>query len=427
MGVLADALKKKFASPSDAMRALGLNPAIIARSVAEVNEGRAEMIGDSKENVIMANTKLLTRKAAVVQGALTAFLAPFLAEDETIDFTPGLRGITNGNYSQKIPLLAKYVAEKGKEHWISGTPLAEDATPEGLHVLLEALSKVAPAEEAMAKGERGEGGKEPMRQAMTDAEPEEDLGSFEGGEGEPEEGARGGMEEENGENEGGMETGGEDPAAEEEDAGEGGVEGIKQFLKGELSPEAFTQLEEMLQALGNEEDAPVEEENPGNEGDAEPDDDQLDETEPTEEEDETGQDEPPMFQGKPKIPGKDNRIMNKGAMDEATVKGLVTVAVQAERAANKALQIALDDARQYVGNLMGCDSAEQVYVKALGIKGIKADRLRGATVGILQEMLHMQPLKTRYTPPGNSSIAQDASTAKGFFDRFPDAARIGTA
>ena len=123
--------------------------------------------------------------------------------------------------------------------------------------------------------------------------------------------------------------------------------------------------------------------------------------------------------------------MNRGAMDEDTVKGLVTAAVQAERAAQKALQAARDDARLYVGEIIGCDSAEQVYVKALGIKGIRPERLRGATIGILQEMLHMQPLKSysqRALPGGGTSaIAQDEKGAKGFFDRFPDAARIGNA
>jgi 8-oxo-dGTP pyrophosphatase MutT (NUDIX family) len=389
--------------------------------VALVVEGRAGhdvVVGDSKENIRMASQKLLTRKAAVVQGALHAFLAPLLAEDGMPDLTPGLRGITNGNYAQRIPKLTKYVAESVRESLLSGVALAEDATPEGLHVLLEALSKVAPAEEAMAKGERGEGGKGSVPQTMTDAEPPpEDMGGMEPGVGEEEPPDSSEPEPE------------EDP---QEGEGGEGVEGIKMFLKGELSPEAFAKLEQMLQGLGGGGEAPEmseEEEAPDMAGEADeaPDDDQLDEGEPNEEEDQTGEDEPPMFSGKPKIPGKD-KGMNKGAMDEASTKGLITAAVLAERAAQKALHVALDDARLYVGNLVGCDSAEQVYVKALGIKGIKADRLKGATVGILQEMLHMQPLKTRRTGVNGIDIAQDEKNpGKGYFERFPTAARIGHA
>lgn len=110
-------------------------------------------------------------------------------------------------------------------------------------------------------------------------------------------------------------------------------------------------------------------------------------------------------------------------MDEKTVSGIVAAAVQTERAAQKALADAREDARLYVGNIIGCDSAEQVYVKALSSYGVKASAIKGAPVGVLREMLHMQtPRSQRAVTP---RVAQDAKTAKGFFDRFPEAARIG--
>jgi hypothetical protein len=85
----------------------GIMTNISGNHLALVREGRAGsdvLVQDSafqpkpKETLDMG---VLTRKAALVQGALTAYLAPLLATDAKIDTTPLLAGIDAKNYASK--------------------------------------------------------------------------------------------------------------------------------------------------------------------------------------------------------------------------------------------------------------------------------------------------------------------------------------
>jgi 8-oxo-dGTP pyrophosphatase MutT (NUDIX family) len=98
---------------------------------------------DHKEST-MAGKTLLTRKAAVAQGALMTYLAPKLANDAKIDLTPILAGITVKNYDAKRADIAASIkkATAGK--------LAQDANLEDLTGLLDALKEVKPSEDEMA-------------------------------------------------------------------------------------------------------------------------------------------------------------------------------------------------------------------------------------------------------------------------------------
>jgi hypothetical protein len=116
---------------------------IVGNHVALVKEGRAGpdvVVGDSKENLIMNVKTVLSRKAAVAQGALVAFLRPKLAQDAKVDLTPMLAGVTQKNFRDRKPKIIQSLkdATKGK--------LAKDATIDDVIELLDQLEEIEPAE-----------------------------------------------------------------------------------------------------------------------------------------------------------------------------------------------------------------------------------------------------------------------------------------
>lgn len=116
---------------------------IVGNHVAAVKEGRAGddvIVGDSMENITMSKSVVLSRKAALLQGAMLAFLTPKLAQDAKLDLTPILKGVTSKNFKAKKPAIIRAL-----EATIEGN-LAEDASIEGLVELLDAVGGVKTAE-----------------------------------------------------------------------------------------------------------------------------------------------------------------------------------------------------------------------------------------------------------------------------------------
>jgi hypothetical protein len=114
---------------------------IVGNHVALVTEGRAGddvVVGDSKENILMAKT-LLSRKAALAQGALFVFLQPKLAQDSKLDLGKILEGVTSKNYAEKKTLIADQIR--------LGAKLAADASLDDLTCMLDSLEKVEAVDE----------------------------------------------------------------------------------------------------------------------------------------------------------------------------------------------------------------------------------------------------------------------------------------
>jgi hypothetical protein len=116
---------------------------IIGSHVALVAEGRAGpdvLVADSKEELSMHK---LSRKAAVVQGALLVHLQPIMAQDAKADLTPYLVGVTGRNFkaSRAAILAGVRRATAGK--------LAVDAVLDldAVGRVLETLEDFDPAEE----------------------------------------------------------------------------------------------------------------------------------------------------------------------------------------------------------------------------------------------------------------------------------------
>jgi hypothetical protein len=115
--------------------------------LAVVREGRAGadvLVMDAKtfETEITPMSKTpLTRKATLVQGALTGFLLPRLAADAKIDVAPLLASVTAANYASERASILESVtkAAKGK--------LASDAKLDGLDRILLALDALEAEED----------------------------------------------------------------------------------------------------------------------------------------------------------------------------------------------------------------------------------------------------------------------------------------
>ena len=123
----------------------GIMRNIRGNHVAIVEKGRAGpdvVVGDSQytENM-MAKQFALTRKAAMVQGAVIAYLRPRLVADANIDLTPLFNGLTSKNYSARIPSLLAGIrtATQGK--------LAKDADVKEMSSMLNDFKGEDPVED----------------------------------------------------------------------------------------------------------------------------------------------------------------------------------------------------------------------------------------------------------------------------------------
>lgn len=137
------------------------------------------------------------------------------------------------------------------------------------------------------------------------------------------------------------------------------------------------------------------------------------------EEEEQGMDQPPEFEGKPKVPDveKKEEGVSKAAMDEA-IKAAAKAAEEKTIARLRDIAEAEKVVRPYVGELaIAKDSAEGVYKSALKLLGIET---KGIHSSAYRAILEAQP------KPGDKRqrMASDAKVSDDFLTRFPDANRI---
>jgi hypothetical protein len=121
----------------------GVMREIQANHVALVAEGRAGpdvVVGDSNGEIIMSKT-VLSRKAAVAQGALLVYLRPKLAQDAKIDLTPILAKITKDNFKDSKPSIITALTERTKGK------LAQDASLDDAGSLLDSIDALSIAED----------------------------------------------------------------------------------------------------------------------------------------------------------------------------------------------------------------------------------------------------------------------------------------
>jgi hypothetical protein len=362
--------------------------------VALVPSGRAGsdvIIGDSlppglsiaiikEPNEMAARKPVLSRKAALVKGALSLHLAPKMAQDATLDFGKILAGVTAKNFKTQQPtILARLEkATQGK--------LAQDADLGDVANLLTAIEALDggpdDATDMAAVDPTDPTATPPVDPMMAESTDPMDPT--------------------------------DDPAAPEMDTG-----ALVDFLKGKLSPEDHARVCQMV-GVAPSDTTDTETADPASPDDADADEAKDDdETDP----DQTAEDDITV----PGKPATGEPPMTKTAMDAA----INAAALRSAKAAEQSTIARLNGVREaerlvrpYVGELsLGMDSAEAVFRYALGKLGVKHDAVKD--VAALPIILAAQPVpgsERRHTP----RIAQDAATADAYAKRFPQANRLAS-
>ncbi len=188
-----------------------------------------------------------------------------------------------------------------------------------------------------------------------------------------------------------LDEAGVDPEAmdEDDDAGDPGnkvagdaekIDAAKEFLKGKLSPEDYAAFEAALTEGGD--DLAGDEEEDG---------------------------------------GEKPEVVTKAAMDAAIASAVAKAKNDAARE-QAAITTALRTVRPWVGELaMSFDSAEGVLRHTLGLLGVSKSKTIHASA--LEDLLLAQP---KPNARSTERPAMDASAAKSYAERFPNAARVRT-
>jgi len=369
---------------------------IVGNHVALVREGRAGpdvVVGDEKPKGLIDMAKTApSRKAALTEGALFAYLRPKLAQDAKLDFKPILANVTDANFKASKGVIVDRVkkATEGK--------LAQDADIGDLVQLLNGLEGSSP--------EAGIDAEAPLLDDLEATPAEAEV------------------------------------AAPPDDAAgvNSGLDELKAFLlsKG-MSEEDIAAALALL--------APAAEETV-----AEPPVDVTAEEPEAVDEDSPNPPYIPREEAAAASPGaqaaagqgstgkggeggqlhtildldrKDpNDMVTKPAMD-AAIAAAVKSATEAANRVQREIRDAERAVRPYVGDLaMAHDSAEGVYRTALKTLGVKVDGVHPSAFPVI---LSLQPKAGEKQPKAVSSrVAMDSSSMKSFHEMFPDAARIRT-
>jgi len=349
--------------------------------VALVVDGRAGsdvVVGDSMEAITMSNKKFLSRKAAMAKGVLHAALSPRLAQDAKIDLNPLLLNVGPSNWkASKQSIVAALKSDKNTKFFKD--KMAQDAAVEDVVKLLDSLD----GEELGDKPDVNLG-------KDTDVNLEDDLDKK--------------------------------GTSMSKDASK---EAIMALVSAHLSPEDAAKVSQMLDAMGT---------------------DDLEVTDPsgdevailekllaklrgvgaTDEED-VGKGAPLNVAAKPgtslQTP-KQPAAVDKAAMD-AAIKTAEANAEKKTIARLNAIAEAKAAVKPFIGNVLGMDSAEDVYKLALDEAGVD---LKDVHPSAYKAMVSMLPKPGERTNDGIARIGMDSgatteASAK-FATLFPQAGAV---
>ena len=342
----------------------GVMREIVFNHLALVKQGRAGP--DVVVGDSMENLMKPTRFAHLALLLTAAHVKPILAQDAQIDLGPTFAGLTRKNYAERKPAI---LAE------IKKLPLAKDADPQGLARLLDALEDAGEtgdesvseeqqkAMEAAAKGESTLGIPEKVGQEFAD-----------------------------------------------KDKGKGfDAEPLKAFLKEKGMDDADIMSAMDLCPKGKDDEGGETEE----------------ERQKREAEEAAKKAAPAKDQDPPKKDEEKKDMVDKKAMDEA-IKTATEQTTKQVRAQERAIRIALDAVRPYVGELspaLALDSADDVYRHAAKLMNVpNADTIHASALPTLITMMPKagaQPVERRA-----GGLGMDAAGAEDYNTRF-GTGRIG--
>jgi len=382
---------------------------ICGNHVALVEQGRAGsdvVVGDSKSagsgivvgnrmETSMSRKNPLSRKAAMVKGALAGFLIPKLAQDQKVDLNKLLVGVTAANWvAKKSAVIAGLrLATDGK--------LAKDASLEDVVGLLDRLdggemeqgTEDAPDDmpidpEAMEAPPAPEAMADPAEIPADPAQPADPMAP--------------------------------EPEAEEQSA----MQKVLAYLKGKISDEDLAEIEAMLAEGGTDGGPePTEEELlaklKGLMGEGTPDDGMA----PAQ-----AKDTPPPTPGAPGDPANPvNSNLKEPQVDKPALDAAIKVAVRQTEVnviqRMRAIAEAEEAVKPFIGKLViAQDSAEAVYKLALEAKGINIAGVHPSAFKTMVGMLQVDTPQPQQR--AKLHLAHDAASAVSFKTRFPAAGSV---
>lgn len=328
-----------------------------------------------------AKTVILTRKGAMLQGALAVFLKPRIAKDTKLDYGKLLSSVTAKNFASKKGSIVAGVKEQTRGK------LAKDANVDGLVTLLDALEDIespeAGTKDALETDPNsgaplmGEKHTDEEDESM-DADPHAGLKAYLQDKGMTEDDIEGACNAVSdaalGTKEGAEEGEDEDMDAEDnaDGEGEGGKEDAAKMAKAKDKKGA--------------------------------------------------KDEPPPFKGKPEVGG--GKAMSKDAVNLA-IKRATDTALTEERQRNALTREAERFVRPWVGDLaMAHDSAEAVFRTALTALG---EDVKGVHPSAYKSILKRIPQPNAKRVAQDESLGMDSESTSDFHKRYPAAKNIGFA
>lgn len=386
MTPLGAALRKKFRTPQEAMEALGLDAALL--------------VSPHVQEHMMAS-----RKAILLQGALTAAILPKLAQDAALpDLSKVLASVTPQNFRANKPRIAQDI------RFVMRGKLAQDADLDDLPKLLDAFEKI--------DGIKGEDADVTPRSAgNTNAGAGAGGSSGRSGTGYVDVGGAGSGSTTAAEMAGSM------PSQDSE--ADSPIEQIKALLAGKIDDKTMAQLSELVAHIGqagaqHEEDeiaaAPEDDTEAVDPAAAAGESDKP--FEDGAEDEDTDDEAKRKAEAEAKAKEKDKQAMDKKL--KIAVDSAVSTAVAKERKNAREIRMAFDAVRPLVGDLsIDADSPADVYKAVLEMSDIATD---GVHPSAFQRMVEMLP---RQRQGGQRpAIAQDKAAADLEREMFPNSGRL---
>ena len=338
--------------------------------VALVPTGRAGndvMVGDEDPFQLEKATmpkRVLSRKAALVKGALAAYAKPKLAADASIDLTKLVSDINTKSWRTLKPKL--------KDRLLSATQgkLAADASLDDFAAFLAAFDAEMDDESTSDESE------EDRKKSASDADKDDDKKKK-------------------------TDDDDDDDDDKKKKADDEEKEAAK--IKAAADAEVMNGVRKYLMDCGMSEDET------GN---------VMKMIDPN-----PAKDEPPSFPGKPTTGAKDKDMPTKEAMDSAIATATAKTRIETENAVIarlRAVRDAENAVEPYIGKLkLAMDSAAAVY--KLAFDHLKVD-VTGVDASAYPTILKLVPRPD--AKKASIELAQDRAITPGFATRYPDAARV---
>ena len=387
-GKIADELRKRFRTPREALKALGLDQSLLDVPRRLAFDGATHMRPTKLEFLALKNT--------------AAAINPMLSMDAKVEYGPIFKGLTTANFKRRKPQIVADI-----KRLIKGKTIAKDASVEHLAHMLDQFEHT---EEPKSLDESVS---EPQHKAMeAAAHGKSNLGI-------PKKVGEEFSEKDKGK---GFDRKSFDEFMKSKGATEDALKSIHDMIRDELPENALDEWDD------EEAEEEVEDEDMDGEDESE---EEREKEKEREAEDRRGRSRDSRV-GKDR-PARDRQGKDrKGAMDEAAIERIVSAAVAQDRKQQNSVIETREFVYPYVGKLpIALDSAKRVLVSAAKILGI--DEAEKINEEGLRALIRRHPVAGARPDAaygyGRQPLTEDSidGGASESASRWPDADRIGRA